>query len=335
MTNTIRLGVIGAGAIADVAHFPVLATREDVEVRWLADANESRARAKASHVGAREWTADHQRVLDDPEVDAVAILTGPRQHAPLAIQALESGKHVLLEKPMARDAAEALEIKHVAEATGKCFMVAENWYFAFAVRRAKEFLHSEAIGTPHMIRMVHESPFRIPPIIGDPSEPWILSVGTHVFSATRFLLDEFASVSAMVQPRGADGRSTPDVDAVINAELASGVLGSFAFTSRSRHLGERRLGFAIYGDDGLLEFDVWSGRIRLTRFDTETNVEHRMADRGYGGEWDHFLHCLRTGETPLPNADDQLKTMQVVDACYRSAASRRMELIPSSRVSNA
>ncbi|MEE1652059.1 Gfo/Idh/MocA family oxidoreductase [Brachybacterium sp. J144] len=114
-SRPVRIGVIGAGSIARI-HLAAYRDDPDSQLVAVADMNAERARAVADEFGAPDAYGDPQQLLADPDIDAVSVCTWNDSHATWAIAAIEAGKHVLVEKPIARTLAEALEIQRVAEA---------------------------------------------------------------------------------------------------------------------------------------------------------------------------------------------------------------------------
>ena len=117
-----RVGVIGAGSIAQ-AHLTAYAGNPDVDLVAIADMNLERAQAVADKYGANRAYADPHDLLADPNVDGVSICTWNNSHATWAIAAIKAGKHVLVEKPISRTYAEALEIQQAAEASDRVVQV--------------------------------------------------------------------------------------------------------------------------------------------------------------------------------------------------------------------
>src|SRR5690606_27300142 len=111
---TLRIGVIGAGSIAQI-HLESYRANPQVELVAVADINADRARTVADSFGAPDAYGDPHEMLADPGIDAVSVCTWNDSHALWAIAAIRAGKHVLVEKPIARTLAEALEIQRVAE----------------------------------------------------------------------------------------------------------------------------------------------------------------------------------------------------------------------------
>src|SRR5262245_21701581 len=121
---TLRIAVVGCGLIGtrragEVVRHPAS------ELHSVVDVREGAARALASEVGC-PWSADWTRTVADPAVDVVVVSTSNDQLAPVGTAALRAGKHVLLEKPMGRNLAEALELERAAGASGRRLKIGFN-----------------------------------------------------------------------------------------------------------------------------------------------------------------------------------------------------------------
>jgi len=112
----IRLGVIGAGRIAQVAHMPALAKAKNIELVAISDPSETLSSGVAAKYGIKPFTNTERLLAED--LDAVLIATPDRFHHPLGMLALKAGKHVLMEKPLAGTVAEAQELADLAAAAG-------------------------------------------------------------------------------------------------------------------------------------------------------------------------------------------------------------------------
>src|SRR5258708_3081201 len=112
---TIRVGVIGLGQIALKAHLPGYSKAENCRLTAVYSSREDHAKRVAIQYGIPNIYKDWRRLLESDQVDAVSICTPNFTHAPIAVKALQEGKHVMLEKPMALNRAEALRIIHAAK----------------------------------------------------------------------------------------------------------------------------------------------------------------------------------------------------------------------------
>ena len=98
--DRVRVGIIGTGAISQVVHLPILTERTDVTVAGVCDVDQPKAEAIAERFGVRHVVTDEELIADS-EVDAVIICTPTYLHERLAVAALNAGKHVLVERPVA------------------------------------------------------------------------------------------------------------------------------------------------------------------------------------------------------------------------------------------
>lgn len=142
----IQVGIIGCGKIGQVRHLPEYAAREDVRIAALYDVNLERAQALAVQYGAKAY-ATCEELLADPAIDAVSVCSANASHAQIAIAALEHGKHVLCEKPMATTLADCEAMAEAARRSGKRLMIGQNQRLAGAHVKAKELLDAGAIGS--------------------------------------------------------------------------------------------------------------------------------------------------------------------------------------------
>lgn len=132
-------GVIGCGNIARL-HFAGLA-EAGVRVKWVCDPDEAAAAPWVKQLGA-EYAADYRRVLEDPDVDVVDLLTLPSTHRTLCLDSIEAGKAVICEKTLAVNSDDALAIVRAAEDAGTIFYTAYMKRFLPAVKKARELLPS-------------------------------------------------------------------------------------------------------------------------------------------------------------------------------------------------
>ncbi|NIM05978.1 MAG: Gfo/Idh/MocA family oxidoreductase, partial [Armatimonadetes bacterium] len=142
----VRVGVVGTGFIAQEAHFPAYEKLEDVEVAAVADINLKRAKSVAEKFGIPKVFKDYRRLLALDEIDAVHICTPNALHKPITIAALKSGKHVLVEKPIAMNAAEARAMIEASKKAKRLLMVGLNCRFLAESKALKRAIDAGALG---------------------------------------------------------------------------------------------------------------------------------------------------------------------------------------------
>ena len=148
----INVALVGLGRIADV-HYPGYIGNSDARILAVCDTNEETALRRKAEWNIPKHYTSYEEVLADPEIDAVEILTPTMMHAEMTIKALEAGKHVAVQKPMANTLAEADAMIAAAKKAGKILKVSDNYVFYPPTLLAKKMIEDGEIGTPHNIRI--------------------------------------------------------------------------------------------------------------------------------------------------------------------------------------
>ena len=199
MNKKLKIGIIGCGGIANGKHMPSLAAIPEVEMVAFCDLIEERAVEAAKKYGtpdAKVYT-DYHELLADKSIDVVHVLTPNKEHAPITIDALHAGKHVMCEKPMAKTAAEAREMVKAAKESGKKLTIGyqnrqkpESIYLKKVVQRGDlgeiYFAKAPAIrrrGTPTWGVFLNEEEQGGGPLI---------DIGTHSLDLTLYLMDNYS-----------------------------------------------------------------------------------------------------------------------------------------------
>ncbi len=143
--TAITVGVIGLGYWGPnlLRNF---SENESAELRWICDGDSSRLGAMGRRYPAAQTTTDYQKLLADPKLDAVAVVTPVATHFEIARAALLAGKHVLVEKPFTATARQAEELNELAERTQRTLMVDHTFVYTGAVRKMKEIVASGELG---------------------------------------------------------------------------------------------------------------------------------------------------------------------------------------------
>jgi predicted dehydrogenase len=237
----------------------------------LCDKDEARVRTEAVRYGYEQYTCDWQDVVTDPNVDVVDnCLPDPFHPAP-SIAALEQGKHVICEKPMAVSLDDARKMRDAAAASSGKAMCTFNYRFMPAVRFAKDLIAGGELGTIYQVRINYlQQPGRDPSL--RPDQTWyagwphsgaLQGIGSHVIDQCRFLIGEIKSVSALVRTfnkdRAVPSAGCPDVlsdegtAAVLDFDCgAIGVLESSVVATGRKNF----LSWEINGSHGSLKWDL-------------------------------------------------------------------------------
>ena len=147
MTDKLRVGIIGSGGIAEGAHAPgYKALPDDCELVACCDVRPERAEAFAERFDLAHWYTDYRELLTLPELDAVSVCTPPFMHRDATVAALDAGLHVLCEKPMAMNVAEAQDMVAAAERAGKVLTIGHQQRFSPAAQAVKRAVDAGELG---------------------------------------------------------------------------------------------------------------------------------------------------------------------------------------------
>jgi predicted dehydrogenase len=146
----LRVGVIGTGRWANMAHLPGWSRDSRVDLVAVCDADEKVAETSARAFDVPEFTTDHRRLLERDDIDVIDVVTGDQDHFELTMAALEAGKHVLVEKPVAHDFRDTLRARDLAASKGLKTKVGFTFRYSPAVRYMKELIEQGWVGTPYI-----------------------------------------------------------------------------------------------------------------------------------------------------------------------------------------
>ncbi len=141
----INVGIIGCGKITQVRHLPEYMNRSDVKIKGVFDLNKERATEIAAEIGAKVYDS-YQELLSDESIDAISVCTANHTHATISIEALNAGKHVLCEKPMAITLEECQKMEKVAKEKNKVLMIGHNQRLTKAHQFARKLILQKEIG---------------------------------------------------------------------------------------------------------------------------------------------------------------------------------------------
>lgn len=344
----LRVGVIGAGV--GRAHAEGYAAHPRVELAAIAGLDDERVRALAAkHQVARTYR-EYAEMLAQPDIDAVSVCVPNALHAPVTIAALEAGKHVLVEKPLARSAAEGRQMLAAAERAGKVLMVAFNHRQRNDVQWLKRYVETGALGRIYYAKAYWMRRQGIPGIGswfvnkeqagGGP----LIDLGVHILDIAMFLLGEptpravSATAYAEFGPRGLKGwgwkKSTGQSVAYEVEDLATAFVrldgGATLLLEASwatHSSAGDDYGVVLYGTDGGAELTIKNyGHEKTVRLFSDVDglpVDHMPVipkGGGHGHVVDRFVAAVLDGAPAIPGAADGLRRAQVIDACYQSAA---------------
>ncbi len=297
-SRTMRLGVIGAGSFATATLLPAIRSVTAIERAAITSASGLSARAAADRFGFARAAADLPDMLADPTINWLAILTRHDQHAAQAIAALDAGKDVFVEKPLALNAESLAVVLAAQEKSGRRLMVGFNRRFAPMVRELRDFFggsddRSPLIGTCRVnagaLSVEH---WTQDPAIGGGR---LIGEAIHFVDLLTFLIGALpVRVYAAALP---STLPTPD-EATITLHFADGSIGTIVYTAGGvGAFGKERIELIGDGKIGILDdyrrLDLIMERRRIVR------RAWLRRDKGHRAEW-AALAAIVASDAPAP-----------------------------------
>jgi predicted dehydrogenase len=319
----LRIGILGAARIAPMALVRPARKLPEVEVVAVAARDPGRARKFASKHGIPRVHADYDALLADP--DAVYNPLPNGLHCEWTIRALEAGKHVLCEKPLASNAEEAQRMARAAEQTGRVLVEAFHWRYHPLAGRMKEIVDGGALGAVRHIEAHLCFPMPLPGDIRyryDLGGGATMDLGCYTISILRFLAGAEPEVV-----RAEAALSSPQVDRAMKADFrfADGRTGRIHCSLFSSALFRVRA--TVQGEDGELSvFNPMAPHLfhRLTlRTAAGKKTEKVPGDATYTCQLRAFAAHVRGEERMPTDAAHGVANMQVIDAIYDAAGLER------------
>jgi D-xylose 1-dehydrogenase (NADP+, D-xylono-1,5-lactone-forming) len=308
-------GVLGAARINQLV-LEGAALAEGASVVAIASRDRKRAQAQADTFGIPTVHASYEELLADPDVEAVYIPLPNALHVEWAVRALEAGKHVLCEKPLARTEAEARRAFAAARAADRILMEAFMWRHSPQTRKLRELLAEGAVGALRIVRatfgfkLEREGDVRLS---GELDGGALMDVGCYCVSAVRLVAGEPVHVRAE-QIRSPPTRDGVDVRLAATLRFAGDVLGVID-CALDAPIGHR---LTVVGDAGELVLeDPFHGRTPGILRDGQL-IEVPYANP-YALEIENLSAAIRGEAEPLLDGRESVAQAAAIEALYRSA----------------
>ena len=332
MTGKVSWGVLGAANIGVEKVIPAMQRGALSRVDAIASRDIEKARGAAAALGVAKAYGSYEELLADPEIEAIYNPLPNELHVPWTLRALEAGKHVLCEKPIALNAGEAQRLIAARGRAGK--LVAEAFMVRFHPqwRRAHELAHSGAIGRLRAIQTFFSYHLLDPTNIRNkpPGGGALYDIGCYAILTARYIFgDEPARVFGSI-----------DRDPVMGADRLTSALAEFpggrqlSFTCATQTSAHQRV--TIAGDKGRIEiaipFNAPPDRPTRITIDDGADLfgggarteEFAICDQ-YTLQGDAFSRAVRGEASVEFPIEDAIANMRAIDAIFRSAQSGRWE----------
>lgn len=341
----LKIGVIGVGNISN-EHIQAYLKNPNVELYAFCDINEAQLKMMAEKYGVTRTFTDKDEMLALPELDAVSVCTWNSEHAPCTIAALNAGKHVLCEKPMATTVEEAIAMKEAAERSGKLLQIGFVRRFGNDCEVLQDFIQQDFLGEIYYAKATYLRRNGNPMgWFGDVSRSGggpLIDLGVHVIDLTRYLMGNPKPVSVygvtfrklgnrseLKDQKDYVSASATDHDICDVEDMATAMV---RYDNGAVLSVETSFSLNLKKPQGTIELFGTKGGARLDpELELYTDINGYMADVNlcsptalsfdglFQKEIDHFADCILHGTPCRAPAQDGIDIMRILRAIYKSA----------------
>ena len=321
--SPVRYAILGFGLHAVRRLLPAFARCEHSTLIGMWRRDQDAARQNCAEHNIAHCFASREELCASPEVDAVLITSPDAMHRDDTLLALQHGKAVLCEKPLAMDAAEAEAMAAAAKAAGKLFGVAQNFRYNRSLEWMREQIAAGRIGQPQLSQALYSYPATKAARrwITDPALACggpIGDVGVHCIDALRFVLgEEVRSVRTLA--RSDEHSGSLDAVASLQLEMTGGGFANATVSARALY----RSMVEVTGSEGVLIVEnalTVDRPVQMVMRRAGEMVETVTVDNadGYTRMLDSFALALGGQEDFAATGEDGVRNMRVLDAAYKS-----------------
>lgn len=330
MSAKTKIGVIGLGAIAQVVHLPILSKLSNVEIKAISDVDKNKLQTLSKKYHIKNQFADYREMLVNDDIEAVIITTPTNTHHKIAVDCLNAGKHILIEKPVARTFEEAKSIYETSVAKEKLAMVGMNLRFRPDSMLLKSLITSGSLGEPFYIKCAwlrkqssSESWFMDKKIAGGGV---IIDLGIVLLDLATWLfaLPDLKTVSVHAYKKrtkeledSAVGLLRFENDKVINFEVGW-----------SLYSEKDNLNLSVFGSEGTAHLNP----LKAYKLAGETHIDltpaistqpKNMYKKSYENEIKHFIASINQNVAVISSIEGAMKRMKMLDYIYQSVTEKK------------
>jgi UDP-N-acetyl-2-amino-2-deoxyglucuronate dehydrogenase len=329
----LRVALVGMGRIGRV-HLHALSAVENAEVVGVYDLNQELARERANAFNVQRVFASWQELLNDADVQCVGVLLPHDLHEQYVIEALEAGKHVVCEKPLAPTLPECDRMLVAADHSGKKLLPVHNRVYSRGVEKMSELLRQDAIGE---VFLAQTTGFEAPPTV----QTWLatprggggvlMSQAVHPMYALRWLLGDVTRVSCLFGDRKVVDMTAED-HAVVLLKFANGIAAEMTCTFGIAH-GPLDHSITFHGRDGFLQLSQQRLHSISPRMYGDTDL-HEIpltetdSTAGFAHMWRDYVRGITQGVPTRQSGEDGMRAVEIVQAAYRSNATGQTVDLP-------
>ena len=340
-----KVAILGCGFIAHIHMESYERFVPDAEVVAVYGRSEEKAKAFAQQFGIKEYYTDLDTLLEKSDCEVVDICIPNYAHYEACIKSAKSGRHIIIEKPLALTLEQADEMIDTCKKLGKKLMYAEELCFAPKYERVRALVERGAVGDIYMIKQAEKH--------SGPHSRWfyekdmagggvMMDMGCHALAWFRWILGGNPKIKSVYASMATVMHDTEcDDNTVTLVEFENGVLG-IAEDSWAKHGGmDDRI--EVYGNKGVSYADLFRGNSALTYslegYDYAMEkagsskgwsftVYEEAFNQGYPQELAHFIECVRKDLEPKVTGEDGRAVLEMIYAAYESARTGKKVELP-------
>ncbi|MCB9366961.1 MAG: Gfo/Idh/MocA family oxidoreductase [Calditrichaeota bacterium] len=334
MSEKLRIGIIGAGGVSQLFHIPLLKKSASADLVAIADSDYAKAAAISEKAKIPTCYRDAEKLLADPDIDAVHINTPTNAHLALTLAALAAGKHVLVEKPMARKSEEAYRMAEAAKKAGRVLMVGMNLRFRPDVMVLHEFIQGGELGHVRVVRanwLKRKETWS--------RSPWLhesrISGGGVLMDLGLQLLDMCWWVLGRPKVKRVTATTSKDrlnlrVEDTFSAYFCFHGGAALQLNSTWAYLSDESAAMTVFsGNKGLAELnplkitkEIHGSLVNVTPAGPQLRAQS-LYNKSFEYEFEHFHNVINGKAKLVSPAEDAAHMLEVIEATYRSAAENR------------
>ncbi len=333
--TVLRVGLIGMGRGARV-HLQALGATDAVEVVGVFDQDPARARERAEAERIPRIYASWEELLGDDTIQCVGVFLPHDLHEQFVVEALQAGKHVVCEKPLAPTLPECERMLRVADEVGRKLFPVHNRVYGIAVERMHEMLRLGQIGD---VVLAQTTGFEGPPTV----QTWLatprggggvlMSQAVHPMYALRWLLGDVAQVSCLFGDRKVVEMSAEDI-AVVLLKFQNGIAAEMTCTFGIAH-GPYDHSISLHGRDGYLHMSnrrLWAIAPQVFGDTDLHDLEVMETDQAsaFRRMWEDYARGILEGAPTRQVGEDGKRAVEIVQAAYQSNQTGRVVDLPLS-----
>jgi predicted dehydrogenase len=341
MADKLRIGVIGTGGISQLVHLPIIKKHPDAELVAIADLELAKAATVADRFKIPNFYRDPERLLGRDDIDAVHVNTPTNSHLAVTLAALSAGKHVLVEKPIARKAEEAQRMVRAARDANRTLMVAMNLRFRPDSLTLRKFIEAGEIGHVSAVRarwLKKKDRWS--------RSPWLnnsrISGGGVLMDLGIQMLDVCLWIQGNPPVQRVSAHATRDrlgfrvEDTLVAFYMLKGDTSLYLNVTWAYMSDESDAQTIFSGNKGTATLnplkitkEVQDSLVNVTPVGKPLRPQD-LYRRSFESEIDHFYQCLLGKADPLSTGSEAAALLEIVEATYQSAAEGR-ELVLSDK----